>query len=181
MAEEKKDDVAAPAEAAGPKKIMGFPLPQFIFIAVNLLVMLGGLGLVVQISLLYKKPAITDHQVVEEVTKKAEKKIETGDGFFVENYLETTINLRTTQGGRNHYAVVEISLVCGTEDCIRQLKENRAKIEDAFQQVISSKSYNELNTLEIKFRVKNEISKIVNSFLKNTAITDVLFVSFVVQ
>ncbi len=167
---------------AGPKIILGLPLPQFLFVAVNLLVMLGGLGYIIQVSLLYKKPAITDEQVVAEVQKKETKLKElVGDGFFVESYPEMTVTLRSQSGGKAHFATVEISLVCGAETCLNQVKANKAKIEDAIQTVLGSRSYTELGSLEVKFRVKHEIMERVNSLLSDTAVLDVLFPAFLVQ
>ncbi len=184
MADEKPAaDASADKEKeapAGPKMIMGMPLPQFAFVAGNLLVMLGGLGFIVWASLLYKKPAITETQVVQKITKEATK-VQVGDGFFAESYPEMTITLKSPQGGKNHYATVEVTLICGSESCFQQVKANKAKIEDAIQTGISSRSYTELGSLEVKFRVKHEILGKVNSFLKDAAIVDVLFTSFLVQ
>jgi flagellar FliL protein len=176
MAEDKKEEVPA-----GPKLVMGLPLPLFAFLAVNTLVMLGGLGFVVQASLLYKKPPITETQVVAEIQKKVEKKPEGASGLFIESYPEATINLRTQQGGKNHYASVEVSLVCTTERCVEQLKSVRAKVEDAIQSAVSARSYTELQSLDVKYRIKHEVLGRVNSFLKETAVTEVLFTNFVVQ
>lgn len=179
MAEE-KTEAAEGAEPSGPKLILGMPLPQFLFVVLNTLVMLGGLGYVVQVSLLYKKPPITEPQVVAEIQKKVVKE-ESAAGYFVENYPETTINLRTQRGGKNHYATVEVSLVCTTERCHEQLKSIRAKVEDAIQSAISARSYQELQSLEIKYRIKHELLGRVNSYLKDTAATEVLFTNFLVQ
>jgi flagellar FliL protein len=172
---EEKDEVPA-----GPKKILGLPLPTFAFVAVNVLVMAGGLGFVVWASLLYKKPRITDEQVVKEVQKAAVKEAP-ATAFLTESYPEMTITLKSLQGGKNRYATVETVIVCGSEECLAQVKGNKAKIEDAIQNGISSRSYSELTSLEVKFRVKHEILSKVNSFLKDTAATDILFTNFVVQ
>lgn len=174
---EKKDE--APA---GPKMILGMPMPQFLFVVINTLVMLGGLGFIVWASLLYKKPAITDAQVVQEIVKKAEEpKIQIGDGSFFESYPEMMITLKGQQGGKIHYVSVEVAIRCGTEECLNQVKGNKAKIEDAIQTAISSRTYTELGSLDVKFRVKQDIMTRVNSTLKDTAIADVLFTSFLVQ
>jgi flagellar FliL protein len=185
MADEKaaegegKEKEEAPS---GPTMILGMPLPQFLFVVVNALVMLGGIGFITWASLLYKKPAITNEQVEQAIKQEAEKpKIQVGDGYFVEAYSEMTITLRSIPGGKNHYATVEAALVCGSEDCLAQVKGNKAKIEDAIQTAISARSYTELGSLETKFRVKHEIQNKVNSFLEGTAIVDVLFTSFLVQ
>lgn len=178
MADPKDEkEVAAPA---GPKKILGLPLLTFIFVAVNVLVMAGGVGYITWASLLYKKPRITNEQVVKEEIKKVEKP-EVTAGIFTETYPESTITLRGTQGGRLRYVTVETVLLCPTAVCLDQVKANKAKVEDAIQSSLSSRSYQELGTLEVKFRVKHEVLSKVNSFLTNTAVTDILFTTFLVQ
>lgn len=182
MADENANEAQKEEAPAGPKMILGMPLPQFLFVLINTLVMLGGLGFIVWASLLYKKPAITNEQVVQEITKKAEEpKLQTGDGMFFESYPEMTITLKGQQGGKNHYVTAEVSLRCGSEECLNQVKANKAKIEDAIQTAISSRTYTELGSLEVKLRVKHEIMSRVNSFLQGTAVVDVLFTSFLVQ
>jgi flagellar basal body-associated protein FliL len=46
---------------------------------------------------------------------------------------------------------------------------------------LSARSYSELGSLEVKFRVKNEIARRVNLFLRDTSVKDVLFTNFLVQ
>lgn len=188
MADEKKQEEGQEAAAApqGPKLIMGFPLPVFALFAANALIMLAGLGYVSYVSLVYKKPAITDTVAVEEIKKKAEKipVPEQGPGIpFFENYQEMTINLRSAQGGKSHYVTVEVTLACPNQNCLDAVKERRAKVEDTIQSVFTAHSYTELKSLETKLRVKYELQSRVNEFLKakNTAVTDVLFQSFIVQ
>ncbi len=177
-AKAEKEEVAP----EGPKRILGLPLPIFIFVAVNLLVMLGAFGFIVYATLVYKKPAITEDMAQSEITKK-EKKIAAlpEQGYIAISYPEMTISLRSEQGGKTHYATIEATLVCGTAECEAQVKENKAKVEDAIQTVMSARSYLELSSLETKFRVKHEILGQVNSFLKDTAAVDLLFTSFLIQ
>ncbi|MGK4456101.1 hypothetical protein, partial [Klebsiella pneumoniae] len=59
--------------------ILGLPLVQFLFFAVNLLVMAGGFGYIVHASLIYRKPAITDEQATAELKKVEQKVVQTGD------------------------------------------------------------------------------------------------------
>jgi|GEM_PF-4557493 len=184
MAEEKNaaEKDAKDAAPAGPKMIMGMPLPVFAFVVVNLLVMVGAFAFIFHASLIYQKPAITDAQVESEITKAEKKKaLEVGQDFLVVSYSETTVMLKSQQGGKPHYATLEASLVCGNESCKAQVEENRAKVEDAIQTVVGSRSYTELTSLETKFRVKHEVLNKVNSFLKDTAAVDLLFTSFLVQ
>ncbi len=183
MADEKnaaeKDAKEVPA---GPKMILGMPLPVFAFVVFNILVMAGAFAYIVHASLVYEKPPITDAQVESEITKAEKKKaLNVGDEYLVISYPEMTVTLKGAKGGKSHYATIETALVCGTEICKSQVEENRAKVEDAIQTALSSRSYSELGSLEVKFRVKHEILGTVNSFLKNTAALDVYFSSFLIQ
>lgn len=181
MADEKAEKKEAEAPA-GPKKILGMPMLQAILVLGNVLVVLGAFGYIFWASLIFKKPAITEPQAVKEIVKKVEKEEATStEGVFTETYPEMTITLESQQGGRNRYATVEVVLLCGSEECLGQVKANRAKIEDAIQSTISSRSFSELASLEVKFRVKHELVGKVNSFLQGVAVVDVLFTNFIVQ
>lgn len=181
MADEKAEKKEAEAPA-GPKKILGMPMMQAILVLGNVLVVLGAFGYIVWASLIYRKPAITEPQAVKEIVKKVETEETVAvEGVFTESYPEMTITLESQKGGRNRYATVEVVLLCGSEECLAQVKANRAKIEDAIQSTISSRSFSELASLEVKFRVKHELVGKVNSFLRGVAVVDVLFTNFIVQ
>jgi flagellar FliL protein len=181
MADEKAAEAKEEAPS-GPKMVMGMPMPTFLFVVVNVLVMIGAFVFILRASLFYKKPAITDAQATAEITKAEQKKaVEIGDEVLTISYPEMTITLRSEQGGKTHYATVEASVVCGSDACESQVRENKAKVQDAIQTVLSARSYTELSSLDTKFRVKHEILHRVNSFLEDTAAVDVLFTSFLVQ
>jgi flagellar basal body-associated protein FliL len=158
MADEKAE--AAEAEIpAGPKMILGMPIPKLAFFLANLIVMCGGLAFIIHATLIYKKPVITDDDAVREIKRKeaAIRKHLDESGYFTESYPEMTISLKGEQGGKSHYATVEITVVCGSDNCQDQLRENKAKVEDTIQTVLGARSYTELGSLDVKFRVKHEI------------------------
>jgi flagellar basal body-associated protein FliL len=177
-----KENTEKDAAPAGPKLIMGMSVPTFAFVVLNVLVCVGATGFIVKASLFYKKPAITEVQVSNEVTKAEKKKpAEASDSVFPINYSEMTITLRGQQGGKSHFATIEATIVCGSESCKSQVEANKARVEDIIQSALAARSYTELGTLETKFRVKHEILNKVNTFLKDTAAVDMLFTSFLVQ
>lgn len=181
MADDKTAEKTEEAPA-GPKMIAGVPLPIFLFIVINVLVVAGSFAYIFHTALIYKKPAITEDQVRAEVAKEEKKKaVVTGEDYLTIDYTEMTITLRSERGGKTHYATVESTLVCGSPECLAQVKENKAKIEDAIQTAFAARSYTELQSLETKFRVKHEILNRVNSFLAGTAAVDLLFTSFLIQ
>ncbi len=188
MAEEKKDEAPAKDEPAGPKMILGLSLPMFGMAALNALVMIGGMSYVVYVKMIYKKPPITEPMVVAEIKKNALPKknllsgtVEEEKKFFTEAFPEMTVNLRTTKGGKEHFATLEVALACENEQCASALKASKAKIQDTIQAAISSRSYTELNSIEIKARLKFEIQQKVNAFLQDDPVTEVYFTDFIVQ
>lgn len=184
MADEKAAEVKE-AAPAGPKVILGFPLPVFALIALNVLTLLGGLGYITYVSLVYVKPAITEEMVQKDIStqvQKAEKKKEeVGTEIFTETIGDMTVLLKSAKGSKSHYATMQIVLGCPTENCVSQVKANKKKIEDAVQNSIAAWTYTELSSLETKFRVKHEVQARVNSFLQGTGVTEVYFTDFVVQ
>ena len=175
MADDKKEKTGA----AAPKVILGLPLLQFIFVVVNLLLMVGGLFFIYSTAN-YRKPPITEPQAELEMKNKITKKsTDENAGFFVESYPEMHINLRSQQGGKPHFAAVEVSIVCPNQGCLDLVKANRAKLEDLVQTVISSRSYSEINSLDVKFRIKHELVNKANALVQDAGITEVLFSNFV--
>ncbi|MCO5142797.1 MAG: flagellar basal body-associated FliL family protein [Oligoflexia bacterium] len=178
MAEEKVEAVEAPK---GPKMIMGLPLISFLLLAINTLIVLGGFGYIYWVSLVYKPPMITEHAAQEEIKKSVQKAVEVGEAYLVEQYQERTITLTGPKGGKLHYALIEFALVCGNESCLQQVKSNQAKVDDIVQTAVSRRSYTELSSLEVKFRVKHEITTEINKFLKEAILKDFLFTNFIIQ
>lgn len=181
MAEEKKAE-GKEEVPAGPKIIMGMPMPMFVFIALNLLVMSGGLGFIVYASLIYTKPTITEDLAQTEITTAEKKKTKQAESeIFNITFPEMTITLRSEQGGKIRYVTVEAAVVCGSTDCQSQIEDSKARVMDSIQTVIGARSYTELTSLDTKFRVKHEILERLNVMLKNTAAIDFLFINFVIQ
>lgn len=182
-AEKPKKD-GAEAEA-GPKLIMGMTVPVLALVALNFLVMSGGVGYIYYIRLVYKPPVITESVTKAEIKKtvEAEEKKRLGaDGEFrLISLPEMNINLRSRVGGRNHYATVTIGLKCNNDACMQQVKTLRVKLEDAIQTLIASRSYAELTMSEASYRLKHEITKTVNSIIEEGTVTDTFFSDYTIQ
>jgi flagellar basal body-associated protein FliL len=184
MADEKKPAEGAAAEAPKqPKIILGFPLPIFILIALNLLVMSGGLGYLTWFKILRKSPVLTEESAEKQVLSAAKPAVTTpvNTGIFTEVYPERTINLRSARGGTSHYVTVEVAIECGNEECQQALKAIRAKVEDTIQSSFAQKSYTELSTVDAKFRMRHQMLEKINSFLLKSPALDLYFSSLIIQ
>ena len=176
---------ASPEEPSGPKMILGLPLPILGLVAANVLVMLGGFGFIYYWKLVYKPPVITEVATKAEIKKVSEleekQKIAADGAVRIVNLPEMNINLRSKVGGRNHYATIAIAMKCNNDACMEEMRALRVKVEDTIQTIISSRSYAELTMSEASFRLKHEITRSVNSLLKNGTVTDTFFSDYTVQ
>lgn len=185
MADNKDDKAAAgaakPEAPAGPKMILGMTIPVLALVAVNLLMMLAGLGYIIFVSLLYTPNPITDEVATQEISKNAAKKAGADGNIHIEPLSALTINLKVISGGKNHFATVTAAVECSNEECIQQVKAYKTKIEDLVQDKISTKSFTELNALETRFRLRHEILEEANTYITEGTITNIYFDEFVIQ
>ena len=130
MADEKPAAEEAPA---GPKLIMGMPLPVFLFVVLNVVVIGGAFYFIVNASLIYKKPAITEEQAAAEVTKAEKKKaVTTGEEILTISYPEMTITLRGEQGGKTRKisdATIEAAITAEIRLILQGIKPNETLLE----------------------------------------------------
>jgi flagellar FliL protein len=128
---------------------------------------------------------ITEKATKEEIKKTSEleekQKLAADGAVRIINLPEMNINLRSRVGGRNHYATISIAMKCNNDACMEEMKALRVKVEDTIQTMISSRSYAELTMSEASFRLKHEITRSVNSLLKNGTVTDTFFSDYTVQ
>jgi flagellar FliL protein len=160
------------AEAKGKKKSMG----MIIGIIVGLLV-LGGGGYYAYITFLQEKPA-------EEVPIEGEKGTaeEIGEGVNLGVMFPLApfiLNLAGSEGKR--FLKVTISLELSTPEVHVELKENIQKVTDSILVLLSSKSFEDVYSVQGKFKLKDEVTTRVNRFLVVGHVKDAYFTEFIIQ
>jgi flagellar protein FliL len=161
------------AEATGGKKSMG----MIIGIVVGLLV-LGGGGYYAYINFFQEKP-------VEEVPADGEKaeeeeKVEEDPTLGVMFPLDPfVVNLAGSEGKR--FLKVTISLELSTPEVHVEIKENIHKVTDSILVLLSSKAFEDVYSVQGKFKLKDEITTRVNRFLVVGHIKDAYFTEFIIQ
>jgi flagellar FliL protein len=159
-------------EAGGKKKSMG----MIIGIIVGLLV-LGGGGYYAYITFLQEKPA---EEVPVEVEKGAAEEIGEDVNLGVMFPLAPFIlNLAGSEGKR--FLKVTISLELSTPEVHAELKENIQKVTDSILVLLSSKSFEDVYSVQGKFKLKDEVTTRVNRFLVVGHVKDAYFTEFIIQ
>ena len=161
------------AEAPGGKKKMG----MIIGIIVGLMI-LGGGGYYAYINFFKEKPAEEKPADGEEAKEAApvEKDVNLGLMFPLDPFV---VNLAGSEGKR--FLKVTISLELSTPEVNLELKENIQKITDSILVLLSSKAFEDVYSVEGKFKLKDEITTRVNRFLVVGHVKDAYFTEFIIQ
>ena len=172
MAEE--EDILDELEGAeGGKK----PIGMIIGIIVGLLV-LGGGGYYAYINFFQEKPVEEKPAEGEEGKEEAppEEDLNLGVMFPMDPFV---VNLAGSEGKR--FLKVTISLELSTPEVHLEIKENIQKVTDSILILLSSKAFEDVYSVQGKFKLKDEITTRVNRFLVVGHIKDAYFTEFIIQ
>ena len=160
------------AEGGGGKK----PIGMIIGIIVGLLV-LGGGGYFAYINFFKEKPA-EEKPAEEGETKDGEPEEDVSLGLMypVDPFV---VNLAGSEGKR--FLKVTISLELSTPEVHVELNENVQKITDSILVLLSSKVFEDVYSVQGKFKLKDEITTRVNRFLVVGHVKDAYFTEFIIQ
>ena len=170
MAEEDLDD---DEEGAGGK-----PIGMIIGIIVGLLV-LGGGGYYAYINFFQEKPAEEKPAEGEEGKKEeapAEEDLDLGVMFPMDPFI---VNLAGSEGKR--FLKVTIFLELSTPEVNVEIKGQIQKVTDSILVLLSSKTFEDVYSVQGKFKLKGEITTRVNRFLVVGHIKDAYFTEFIIQ
>ena len=161
------------AEAPGGKKKIG----MIIGIIVGLLV-LGGGGYYAYINFFQEKPVEEKPAEGEEAKEEApeEEDVNLGVMFPMDPFV---VNLAGSEGKR--FLKVTISLELSTPEVHVEIKENIQKVTDSILVLLSSKAFEDVYSVQGKFKLKDEITTRVNRFLVVGHIKDAYFTEFIIQ
>ncbi|MEO5338972.1 MAG: flagellar basal body-associated FliL family protein [Magnetococcus sp. MYC-9] len=109
-----------------------------------------------------------------EVAKDATAMV--GDMYKLEPFV---VNLNEPKGSR--YLKATIQLEMSTSELKSELDRRAAQMQDVILALLTSKSFQELQALEGKFRLREELLSRINALLVNGTITRVYFTEFVIQ
>jgi len=158
-------------------------LGQIAFAVINLAVVGYGTYLVYASTLGWRAPQINEEQLAS-LKEKESKDENSQTGPLIFTMDKFTVNLagdplkdprRTIQ--------LEVNLEMLNKDGFEEVIDTaqRAKARDKIIQILGNKSYNEVETIQGKLFLKDQIASELNSLLDKGIVKDVYFTNFVVQ
>ena len=170
-------------EAAGEEEKKGLPI-KLILIVVGVLALAGG-GY-------FAYTNFFQEEAVEESAEKDKNGEEGGEGADGENTEEFppgvgvmftmdpfVVNLAGSNGKR--FLKVTATLELSSPEVNPEFEENLQKITDSILVLLSSKSFEDVYSVQGKFKLKDEITTRVNRFLVVGHVKDAYFSEFIVQ
>ena len=184
MAEEEAGEEGG--EAAGEEEKKGLPI-KLILIVVGVLALAGG-GYFAYTNF-FQEEAVEESA---EKDKNGEEGGEGGEGAGGENVDELppgvgvmftmdpfVVNLAGSKGKR--FLKVTATLELSSPEVNPEFEENLQKITDSILVLLSSKSFEDVYSVQGKFKLKDEITTRVNRFLVVGHVKDAYFTEFIVQ
>ena len=181
MAEEEAEEEGG--EAAGEEEKKGLPI-KLILIVVGVLALAGG-GY-------FAYTNFFQEEIVEESAEGGKEGEEGADGADGEKEEELppdvgvmftmdpfVVNLAGSKGKR--FLKVTTTLELSSPEVNPEFEENLQKITDSILVLLSSKSFEDVYSVQGKFKLKDEITTRVNRFLVVGHVKDAYFTEFIVQ
>ena len=165
MAEDKQDK---------PKKDMG-KIFALAFAVLNLAVLGGGAFIVYKSTLGYQVKSTSELEAQRELASFEEKLSEGPVMYSLEPF-------NTNLGGVPRRLIrMEVNLEMLDAEGFEEVMGLGAKARDRIMKILNSKSFGEIETVQGKLHLKNQIITQVNSFLDQGVVQNVYFSDFVVQ
>lgn len=168
MEKEVKDEEEKPDEAE-----KGFPV-KILIIAMVVLLLLGGGVAAWKMGVLAKAggPAETE-KVVGGQLKKDNKDI--GPIQPLDTFIVNLV------GQGKSYLKTKIELELDKEGTIAEINKRLPQLRDNILTTLSSKSFEDISTLEGKYQLRAELKTSLNQYLTTGKVTNIYFTDFIVQ
>jgi flagellar protein FliL len=170
MAEEAEEE----GGEEGEEEKKGLPI-KLILIVVGVLALAGG-GYFAYTNFFQEEP----EEIKKEEGTDGEKAEELPPGLGVMFTMDPfVVNLAGSEGKR--FLKVTATLELSSPEVNPEFEENLQKITDSILVLLSSKSFEDVYSVQGKFKLKDEITTRVNRFLVVGHVKDAYFTEFIVQ
>ena len=128
-----------------------------------------------------KKPAVDVKEVQSAEKDQTEGKASTNEGtygfmFPLDPFI---VNLAAKEGSR--FLKVNVSLKMSSPEVHHELRKNILKLRDSILFLLSSKSFDDIDSFQEKSKLEKEIMVRANKFLTSGQVNRVYFTEFIVQ
>ena len=146
-----------------------------ILAGLNGLCMVVGLGLVYMATLGGESPVIKEEKELERFIASREMKTEDPLVFTMDKF---TVNL---DGYPRRIIQAEVNLLLLDKDGFEQVIRLGSKGRDSIVRILNGKQFSEVETLQGKLKLKEQISTTLNELMVEGVVKDVYFSEFIVK
>lgn len=164
-----------------------------ILIVVNMLGTMGMFGAYYYTKKVFKRPAITEKTERDRIAQEQAKQSIADDGLgSTITFKSFTLNIKPklyaprNPGGESEdvklsYATLGFDLVVKNASYVTEFETIRTQFMDELIQLMGKKSFEDLNTVQGRFILRNEILELANRTLSKPFVTNVFFSEFILQ
>lgn len=153
-----------------------FPIKLIVVSAVASVLIGGGIFFALHYFSGNKSSSSQDSAITETKVDKPKKEAELGMIYPMEPFI---VNLLDKGGKR--YLKVKMELEIPTEQLAEEITRRKAQLRDTILLLLTSKNFEDVNRLEGKFQLRNELIFGINQVLQSGKIQTLYFTEFVVQ
>ena len=161
-------------EQEKPKRDFG-KLLGLIFVVVNLIAVGFGAFLVYSSTIGYVKPSVSEEELNKEMVE-FRKSLENKPIVYTMDTFNTNL-----EGVPRRFVRVKVNLEMLDEEGYEEVIGLGPEARDAIVHILNQKKFSDVETVQGKLELKNQITAKVNGFLKRGVVKNVYFSDFVVQ
>lgn len=165
---------AAAAQPSAPPRNLQ-KLFGFLFAGLNVAVLGGGMYLVYASTLGVNNPSTTEKDAKVEV-EKFEESLRGDPVLYAMEPFNTNLD-----GVPRRLVRTEVHLEMLDEEGYEEVITKSAQARDSIMRILNSKTFNDVETVQGKLHLKNQIMGDLNAFLEKGIVKNVYFSEFVVQ
>lgn len=170
-----EEPAAVEEEGGGSSK--GGMIKWIIIVLVVFLLIGGGFFAYLKMTSVLKDEAETTGKTEKEKARDVVRQSGMpGSMFPIESFI---VNLAGSEGKR--FLKVTIDLELDKADTAEEVKSRLPQVKDSVLVLLSSKTFEEVYTVQGKFKLRDEIISRTNSFLKTGKVKNIYFTEFVIQ
>ena len=166
------DEERQDREESGKKKKL--PLKLVILFTIGLF-LIGG-GVFVWKGGLLNKSIGNEGKAIAAKTATSTDKMDIGPIFSMDTFI---VNLVDPHGKK--YLKLRLELELSVEELRMEVDRRMPQFKDTILTLLSSKTYEDVSSLEGKLQLRAEMMSMLNQYLKSGSITSIYFTEFIVQ
>lgn len=169
---------AAAVESSGKKPFPIAKILSILFIIVNIVSVGGGAFFAYKATLGWHPPVLTEEQAFGELKSKLDPELESLPLIYTMEPFKANL-----KGFPVRAIEIKVNVEMLTTDGFEELMdpENVAKTRDSIMSILSGKSYDDIESMQGKLFLKDEMSLTINQLLPKGIVKDIYFAEFRIE